>query len=149
MVLVDSTAPASAATPQTTAPGDAGSYDIMGRVSALVSTSARLGVGGVSVSTFRSTIDEYVQASASAQQAASLSDFADKPLVVMTAGIGTDTTLLAAHSELAMLSTNSVHRVIDGATHQTLVAEEEHAAATTQAILDVVSSVRSPGPLVR
>ena len=149
MVLVDSTAPASAATPQTTAPGDAGSYDIMGRVSALVSTSARLGVGGVSVSTFRSTIDEYVQASASAQQAASLSDFADKPLVVMTAGIGTDTTLLAAHSELATLSTNSVHRVIDGATHQTLVAEEEHAAATTEAILDVVSSVRSPGPLVR
>jgi hypothetical protein len=27
--------------------------------------------------------------------------------------------------------------------------DEEDAAATTQAILDVVSSVRSPGPLVR
>jgi hypothetical protein len=50
---------------------------------------------------------------------------------------------------MARLSTNSVHRVIDGATHQTLIADEEDAAATTQAILDVVSSVRSPGPLVR
>ncbi|MCA1708363.1 MAG: hypothetical protein LC808_35835 [Actinobacteria bacterium] len=47
------------------------------------------------------------------------------------------------------MSTNSVHRVIDGATHQTLIAHEEDSAATTQAILDVVSSVRSPGPLDR
>ena len=45
MVLVDSTAPASAAKPATASPGDAGSYDVMGRVSALVSTSARLGLG--------------------------------------------------------------------------------------------------------
>jgi hypothetical protein len=43
----------------------------------------------------------------------------------------------------------SVHRVIDGATHDSLIADEEDAAATTQAILDVVSSVRSAGPLAR
>ena len=35
MVLVDSTAPASAAKPEATPPGDGGSYDLMGRVSAL------------------------------------------------------------------------------------------------------------------
>ena len=45
MVLVDSTAPASAAKPGAASPGDGGSYDVMGRVSALVSTSARLGLG--------------------------------------------------------------------------------------------------------
>ena len=39
-----------------------------------------------------------------------------------------------------------MHRVIDGATHESLIADEEHAAATTQAILDVVSSVRSELP---
>jgi hypothetical protein len=50
---------------------------------------------------------------------------------------------------MARLSTNSVHRVIDGATHHALIADEEYAAATTQAILDVVSSVRSEGSLVR
>jgi hypothetical protein len=35
--------------------------------------------------------------------------------------------------------------VIDGATHTDLVLDEEAAAATSQAILDVVSSVRSGG----
>jgi hypothetical protein len=82
------------------------------------------------------------------QQAASLRDFADKPLVVLTAGIDTSAALSAAHNDLAALSTNSVHRVINGATHQALIANEEHANATTQAILDVVSSVRSAAPLV-
>jgi pimeloyl-ACP methyl ester carboxylesterase len=42
MVLVDSTAPASR--PGTASPGDGGSYDVLGRVSALVSASARLGL---------------------------------------------------------------------------------------------------------
>jgi hypothetical protein len=50
---------------------------------------------------------------------------------------------------MARLSTNSLHRVIAGATHQDLIANQEDAAATTQAILDVVASVRSPGRLVR
>jgi hypothetical protein len=50
---------------------------------------------------------------------------------------------------MARLSTNSVHRVIAGATHQDLVANQEDAAATTQAILDVVASIRSPRRLVR
>lgn len=171
MVLVDSTAPASAAKPGKASPGDEGSYDLIGRVSALVSTSARLGLGRLygrfafgslpprsrdevrasiaTASNVRSTIDEFVQATASVEQAASLVDFADKPLVVLTADSGHDAAWSAAQNHLATLSTNSVHRVIDGATHEALVADEDDAAATTQAILDVVSSVRSAGPLVR
>ena len=99
MVLVDSTAPASK--PGTASSGEGDSRDIMSRVSALVSASARLGLGrlyaqfGVgdlpprsqdesrasmaTASDLRSTIDEYVQSSASVKQAASLTDFADKP----------------------------------------------------------------------
>jgi pimeloyl-ACP methyl ester carboxylesterase len=170
MVLVDSADPASAAKPAAASPGDGGSYDVMGRVSALVSTSARLGLGRLyshfafgslppryrdevranlaTVSNLRSTIDEFVQANASGKQAASLGDFADKPLVVLTAGIGSDAIHSAAQNHLATLSTNSVHRVIDAASHQTLIANKEGAAASTQAILDVVSSVRRAGPLV-
>jgi hypothetical protein len=151
-VLVDSTAPASAAKPGATSPGDRGSYDLMGRVSALASTSARLGLGrlyGANASQVRSTIDEYIQGNASTQQAASLGDFADKPLVVLTAGSGSDDADLAAQNRLAALSTNSVHRVINGATHASLISDEQDAAATTQAILDVVASVRSAGPLAR
>jgi hypothetical protein len=133
----------------------------MGRVSALVSTSARLGLSrlygqlehgslpprsrdearasNATTSHVRSTIDEYVAANASTEQAASLGDFAAKPLVVLTAGSGSDVTDLAKQNDLATLSTNSVHRVIDGATHDSLISNEEHAATTTQAILDVVS----------
>jgi hypothetical protein len=50
---------------------------------------------------------------------------------------------------MARLSTNSVHRIIASASHEDLVANQEDAAATTQAILDVVASVRSKVALVR
>jgi hypothetical protein len=95
----------------------------------------------------RGLFDEYVQANASVQQAASLTDFADKALVVLTAGAGSDATHTAAQNHLATLSTNSTHRVVDDATHEGLIADQTHAAVTTQAILDVVASVRSAAPL--
>jgi len=47
------------------------------------------------------------------------------------------------------LSTDSVHRVIEGTTHAALIADEKGAAATTRAIFDVVSSVRTAVPLAR
>jgi pimeloyl-ACP methyl ester carboxylesterase len=169
LVLVDTTAPA--AEPVTASPDDESSYDIMGRVSALLSSTAELGVGrllsqgsydslppqsadeaeatGSTASNLQSTIDEYLQANTSAGQAAALDDFGDKPLVVLTAGSGSDADLIAAHDDLAALSTNSAHRVVDGATHNDLLLDESAAAATTQAILDVVSSIRSAGPLDR
>jgi pimeloyl-ACP methyl ester carboxylesterase len=171
MVLVDSTAPASAANPGTPSLGHGGSNDALSRVSALVSAAARLGLARLyaqsdfgslpprsrdevrasvaTASTLRSTIDEYVQATASTEQAAAFGDFADKPLIVVTAGSGHDAAWSAAQNRMARLSTNSVHRVIDGATHEDLITNQEDAAATTQAILDVVSSVRSKGVLVR
>ena len=157
MVLVDSTEPGSA-TAVARSPGKEGSYDIMGRGAALLSSSARLGVGrltgidygtsNMTASHLQSTLDEYMQTSASTDQAASLRDFADKPLVVLTAGIGSDAAWSAAQDDLATLSTNRVHRVIDGATHADMVVDEEAAAATTRAVLEVVSSVRSARPLV-
>src|SRR4029450_13325865 len=45
MVLMDSTAPAAAATPGTTSPSHGGTGDALSRVSVLVSTAARLGLG--------------------------------------------------------------------------------------------------------
>jgi pimeloyl-ACP methyl ester carboxylesterase len=165
MVLVDSTAPRSG----TASPADQDSNDVLGRISALISSSARLGLGRLygnlavsdlppksenevranvaTASNLRSTIDEYVQADSSVRQAAMLTDFADKPLVVLTAGIGSDATHSAAQNHLATLSTNSSHRVIAGASHEALIGDEQHAAVTTQAILDVVASVRRPAQL--
>jgi hypothetical protein len=89
------------------------------------------------------TIDEYVEAKSSAEKAAALRNFDDKPLAVLTAGIGSDATHSAAQSQLATLSTNSAHRIIEGASHQALIGDEDGAAATTRAILDVVQAVRS------
>jgi alpha-beta hydrolase superfamily lysophospholipase len=151
MVLVDTTAPAS--TPVTALRDDADSYDLMGRISTLISTSARFGLGRLvgipTASHLRSTIDEYLATNSSTGQAASLTDFGDKPLVVLTAGIGSDATWIARHEALARLSTNGVQRVIDGATHATIITEERHAASATQAILGLVASVRSGAPLAR
>ncbi|MGH8870801.1 MAG: alpha/beta fold hydrolase [Acidimicrobiia bacterium] len=169
MVLVDSTAPALAAKPEATSSGEERSYNIMGRVSALVSSSARFGLGRLiaqldygslppqsrdearaSAATARdvqSTIDEYLQATASMEEAAALVDFADKPLVVLTAGSGSDAAWVTAQDDLATLSPNSVHRVIDGADHAGLLRDEQGAAATTQAILDVLASIRNEEPL--
>jgi pimeloyl-ACP methyl ester carboxylesterase len=171
MVLVDSTAPASTAHPGTPSPGHGGAGDAMSRVSALVSTAARLGLARLyaqsafgslpprsreevrasdaTASTLGSTIDEYAQAAASTEEAAALGDFADKPLIVLTAGSGHDAAWSAAQNRMATLSTNSVHRIIDGATHEDLIANQEDAASTTQAILDVVASVRSQERLAR
>jgi pimeloyl-ACP methyl ester carboxylesterase len=170
MVLVDSTEPGSAATPGTS-PETESSYDITWRASGLLSSSARLGlprlVGQLDFGSLppgardearalivtpnhvQSTIDEYMRAAASADQAASLRDFGDKPLFVLTAGSGSDAEWMAAQDDLASLSTNSAHRVVDGAAHIDLIFEKDDAAVTSQAILDVVSSVRSGGRLVR
>jgi pimeloyl-ACP methyl ester carboxylesterase len=171
LVLVDSTAPKTAATTATASPGATGSYDALGRVSALASISAPLGLARLygqlatgdlpprsagevrasiaTASNLRSTIDEYVQASSSVHQAAALTDFGAKPLVVLTAGTGHDAAEIAVQNRLATLSTNSAHRTIAGASHEGLVGEKKYAAATAQAILDVVTSVRSGAPLAK
>jgi pimeloyl-ACP methyl ester carboxylesterase len=170
MVLVDSTAPASAATPAPGTSGDSGSSDLPGHISALLSSTARLGVSrllaqsdygslppqsrdearisNATANHFQSTIDEYLMANASTKQAAALVDFADKPLVVLTAGSGTRAGWMADQDHLATLSSNSAHGVIEGAIHAALLYDEQYAAQTTQAILDVISSVRSDTQLV-
>ena len=95
----------------------------------------------------RSTIEEYGRAGSSAEAAASLRTLGDRPLVVLTAGTGSGAGWLAAQEALAALSTDSVHRVIEGADHAGMI-EEEGAADTARAVLDVVSAVRGARPLV-
>jgi hypothetical protein len=49
--------------------------------------------------------------------------------------------------DLATLSTNSTHRVLTDATHSMLVEDEAVARTSSDAILEVVSSVRAATPL--
>ncbi|MEO8283957.1 MAG: alpha/beta hydrolase [Pseudarthrobacter sp.] len=150
MVLVDSTEPASEPAPSDRA-DSSDSSDAMKRASALGAGAARLGIGrllGVTPGHLRSTVEEYIQAGSSARQAATLRNFGDKPLAVLTAGSGSQPGWAGSQDALAALSSNSVHRVIDGATHSSLVSDQEDAAETARGILDVVSAVRSANPLI-
>jgi pimeloyl-ACP methyl ester carboxylesterase len=166
LVLVDSTGSRTPAKPSTPSPGNADSYNAADRVSILISISARLGLArligmlpprspdevlasSAKATTVRSTIDEYVAAGDSAREAAALQDFGDKPLVVVTATVGNSAGWMRTQNQSAKLSTNSVHRVIPGATHEALIVEQKYAAATTQAILDVVTAVRNGAQLNR
>jgi hypothetical protein len=81
------------------------------------------------------------------QEAAKLRDFGAKPLVVVTAADGSDASWLAKQDALARLSTNTVHRVVAGATHEMLVEDQTASAWTIAAIRDVVFGVRSGSPL--
>jgi pimeloyl-ACP methyl ester carboxylesterase len=169
MVVIDTTAPQDE--PTTSGSGNTDSYDLVDRIATLVSTSSQFGLTRLEAmaevatlpprssdeataslktgNSFRAFIDEFLSANASTGEAAALTDFADKPLVILTAGVGSDADFVATHERLATLSTNGVHRVIDGATHETLLADEKDSEATTQAVLDVLASVRGGGPLSR
>jgi pimeloyl-ACP methyl ester carboxylesterase len=165
LVLLDSTAPA----PSTTPPDTAGSYSVLGRALSVLPTLARL--GGTRLVCFssysslppqardeerascatprqaRSAIDELGESTTAMAQAKALTDFAGKPLAVVTAGSGHDADWLSAQDDLATLSTNTTHRVVPSATHASLLEAESDANASSRAILDVVASVRTGQPL--
>lgn len=170
MVLIDATNPATQAVSANARAYDPGSNDAAtSRVAALAAAAARVGlvrlVGSfgygdlppqprdeirakTATAAYASGwIDEFVQANASGAEAAMLTGFGAKPLVVLTAGAETNPTHDAAQNKLATLSTDSSHRVVTGARHIALITDERYAKATTQAILDVVSSVRTNQPL--
>ena len=50
--------------------------------------------------------------------------------------------LTTLQSELATLSSNSVHQVVAGATHEDLISNRAHAAVVADAILQVVATAR-------
>ena len=54
---------------------------------------------------------------------------------------------MAHQDAMAALSTNSLHSVVPGATHESLVDNPTHAAVVSQAILDVVEAIRTGAPL--
>jgi len=163
MVLLDSTSPAAGPAPAATR-----SDDFAGRISMLVAATANLGVAHLlgdsydslppqsrgearaSVSTARSVqsfINEFREGAAATHQAATLVDFAGKPLIVITAGRGHDGSWMAAQDKLVALSSNSQHRVVADATHPSLVLDQTDAAAASKGIRDVVAAVRSSRPL--
>lgn len=171
MVLIDSTSPRYDLADTVGTPPVAGSYDAVGRIAALVSGVARLGLGRLYAAvattdlpareqaelqvstatpdTLRSTIEEYARANTSMEQAAAMRDFGGKPLFVLSATVGNAAGWTGKQDRLATLSSDSVHHLVDGASHEALVGDRTYAATTSRAILDVVAAVRSGQPLSR
>jgi len=165
LVLIDSTAAKS--TP--VSPQKAGSYSIVKHLSSLVATTSRLGVGRLIAATdfselppkyrddARATaatgkemagfLDEFLVANRSEAEAGRLRSLDAKPLIVLTAELENSQGWMADQNETVTLSTNSLHRVVSGATHASFVGDPDHAAAVTRAIHDVVVSVRTGEPL--
>jgi hypothetical protein len=77
-----------------------------------------------------------------------LGGLGNKPLAVVTAG-ASDSEWLELQDDLAALSPNSTHRVVEGATHTSLLYDRGDARATGAAIDDVVDAVRNDRPLAR
>lgn len=72
----------------------------------------------------------------------------NKPLAVVTAG-KSEPSWLELQDQLATLSSNSIHRVVKGATHTSLEYDRSDAQATSAAIVEVVAAVRNDRPLAR
>jgi pimeloyl-ACP methyl ester carboxylesterase len=72
-----------------------------------------------------------------------------KPLAVVTAPKQAEPGWLKHQDKLATLSSDSIHRVVKGATHESLLYEKRDAQATSAAIVEVVAAVRNDRPLVR
>jgi pimeloyl-ACP methyl ester carboxylesterase len=165
LVLVDSTA----ANDNRVSQPEAGSYSVLKHVSSLFATTSRLGLGRLLADTSFSdlppkyradarataatpkemsgVLDEYGVANRSVPEAGALLSLDAKPLIVLTAERGNAKGWMAEQNATVTLSTNSLHRVVPGATHLSFVENPDHAAAVTRAIHDVVDSLRTGAPL--
>jgi pimeloyl-ACP methyl ester carboxylesterase len=120
---------------------------------ALVPTLARTGLlnmlfdrkDGDPTTQARQFVRDIDEMPAEQNRAAKLTTLANKPLAVVTAGTGSAAGWSGQQDDLARLSTNSVHRTVPGATHQSLIDEQADAAQSSRAIRDVVEAVQTAG----
>src|SRR5438552_805080 len=91
----------------------------------------------------RSQRDEFAELPMTLKEAAELTTLGDRPLIVVTAGKGPATGWIPLQDKMTDLSTNSVHRLLPDTDHPGLIHDKTGAAAASQAILDVIASVRS------
>jgi pimeloyl-ACP methyl ester carboxylesterase len=138
-------------------------YNVIRRASAVFPSLARLGVFrllhqfgpgekravGSTASLQRIQRDEFAELPGTLAEAARLTTIGRRPLVVVTAARGALTGWLGLQARMAGLSANSDHRVLADTDHAGLIYNRVGAAQASQAILDVVASVRSGRALTR
>jgi pimeloyl-ACP methyl ester carboxylesterase len=94
------------------------------------------------------TVEEFRATPQTSAQVRSTGSLGDTPLAVISAG-EQPPSWLEMQDELAALSPNSIHRVVEGATHESLLYESRDAQVTSAAIDQVVEAVRTDRPMTR
>ena len=95
------------------------------------------------------TVDEFSATPETSAQVRSMGSLVDTPLAVITAGDNQAPDWLEMQDELAALSSNSTHRVVEGATHESLLYDKGDSQVTSATIKEVVEAVRTDRPLSR
>ena len=128
-----------------------GFYSTFRTVATLSPSLARIGLLGplLGLSADESTAaaargarDEFLALPTVLTQSSALTSIGDRPLIVVTAAAEADLGWVAAQESLPRLSTESVHRVLATATHNSLISGAD-TVSSSQAILDVLASVRT------
>jgi pimeloyl-ACP methyl ester carboxylesterase len=94
------------------------------------------------------TVEEFRATPETTAQVRGTGSLGEKPLAVISAG-EQPSGWLEMQEELAALSSDSVHRVVNGATHESLLYERRDAQVSSAAIDQVVEAVRTDQPLTR
>jgi pimeloyl-ACP methyl ester carboxylesterase len=94
------------------------------------------------------TVEEFSATPQTSSQVRSTQSLGDKPLAVVSAGQQSPD-WLEMQEELAALSPNSIHRVVDGATHESLLYDKGDSQVTSAVIEQVVDAGRTDQPLAR
>ena len=107
---------------------------------------AQIDALGPSTQQWSTTTLEFRVGLQTATQARGLRSLGDKPLAVVSAGTQ-EPEWLDMQGGLAALSPDSTHRVVEGATHASLLYDEGDSQATSATIVEVVQAVRNDRPL--
>jgi pimeloyl-ACP methyl ester carboxylesterase len=91
------------------------------------------------------TAEEFRATPDTTAQVGAIGGLGDTPLAVVSAG-NSAPAWLTLQAELAASSSNSRHRVVDGATHSSVVDEAAHARTTSAAIIELVDAARNNHP---
>jgi pimeloyl-ACP methyl ester carboxylesterase len=109
---------------------------------------AQIDALGPSTRQMSTTAQEFRASPQTTAQTQALESLGDKPLAVVSAGTQSPD-WLELQDELAALSPNSMHRVVEGATHTSVVYDRSDARATGAAIVEVVAAVRNDRPVAQ
>jgi len=94
------------------------------------------------------TVEEFSATPQTNAQVRSTQSLGDTPLAVVSAS-EQSSDWLEMQDELAALSSNSVHRVVEGATHESLLYDKGDSKVTSAAIEQIVDAGRTDQPLTR